>query len=669
MAEADAFIFAALKQSKWLEGSSESTSWTVSDLSSDEFIVLVLKFVARLQDVDGNKSLDPVVPAVTAPVGVAARHRVGSKLANTLKELGYAGECGYNHFLYPNEKETRNILSWLVGKLPRSEVGENENNDSKSDVLDTMGKLSNATGWQKNLVLDSEQLSNIFLSWKREKTLPMLPNQNVKGLKGFQRLPLQTSPLELPWSRLGKTTRNMFEGFPEGSVKITSLLEALSVAKRSNTILLREDDLEEEIESVGIEPNEKKDDGVLKGDGQVAGENGSFALQGAQNEDDDFAAIQPQSFVATALPDVPTSLDSSSSTGLFVTESLSVESTGFSNVDTSEREQKRGTEDLKGDKEQSIETLQKELHDTERRIAAMRKVLDHERGELHQVEQHIIEAQSTGQLMQKQLARQKQVVAMLPQAQSNIAKLEEICKTSAVKKDAIARQTEVAREPLLQEYAELKGQKSRRKARCRQLVREIKAFRTEMQELTSVIYSKLERMQALEKVQERQMEKLNKQKDMTRGPMTRNMYTSRIMDITKQVYKQRQDIAKILEDIKGLQKQLNAASEKLKRTEAVAEEKLYGAASKSKNAGSTKTEAYVECYRKFAQLRELFEELIAVITDLGKKENAARDLRNSISQLEARESSNHLDKVLADLDSVRKENGTLQNELRTRLSC
>ncbi|CAI5746823.1 unnamed protein product [Peronospora destructor] len=663
MAEVDAFIFAALKQSKWLEDSLDSDSWTVSDLTSDAFIVLVLKFLARLQDTDDSTTFTLSSLNATAPVGVASKHRVGSKLANILKELGYAGDCGYNHFLYPSEKETRNILSWLVGKLPRSEMGENDDGDSKNDVLNKIGDVVDAAGWQDS-VLDREKLSNIFSSWKREKTLHVLPNQNVKGLKGFQRLPLQTSPLELPWSRSENATHKLFEGFPRGSVKVTSLLEALAVAKRATCILLHEDDFfegEKEIEKVDIEPGERQ---VYSGwkNAESAREIGSFSLQETQNKDGEFAAIQPQSFLAAALPDVPISLEisSSESTGLFVGKGSSVELAGSSNIDTSKREQEITADQGEVNKEQSLEILQKQMDDAQCRIVEMRKVLDLERGALCEIEQHIIETQNMGQLVQKHVAKQKQLVAMLPQAKANIAKLEETCKTSAQKKHEIARQLEVAQGPLLKEYAELKCQKLSRKARCRQLVREIKAFRTEMLELTGIIHAKMESVQALENIQERRMDKLGKQKDFECGPMTRNMYTSRIMDITKQVHKQKQDIAKILYDIKGLQKQLSAASEKLKRTEAVAEEKLYGAASKSKNLGSTRAEDYVECYRKFAHLHEIFEELIMVVGDLGKKENAARDLHNWISQLEARESSDHLDKVLVDLDSVRKENGTLE---------
>ncbi|POM62040.1 hypothetical protein PHPALM_28850 [Phytophthora palmivora] len=625
--EADAFICSALQQNGWLEGHAEDSTWTVSDLSSDAFIVVMLKFLAQVQSADDSVAFTLPSADLTAPVGVAARHRVGSKLANILKELGYAGDCGYNHFLYPNEKETRNILSWLVGKLPRSKLEENEDEDSKLQILDTIDAA--------NTVLESKQLANIFSSWKQEKTSE-------------------------------KTTRMMFDGFPNDSITSTSLLEALAVEKRGTTMLLREGEFEEEVDMVALDIQGQIDDSLK----QAAS---SFLPQEAETEDDEFTAIQPQSFDASALPNVPLSLKTplSVSANAMNRESPFIGTVGSSSIEVtkvSEGNSDKEDHEHEQNEDQSHEKVQKHADDAERRITAMRKVLDHERGELHKVEQHLLETQSTGQEMQKQLARQKQLVAMLPQAQANMTKLEAICQKNAVKKTEIALQMESAREPLIKEYAELEVQKLSRKARCRQLVREIRAFRTEMVEITGIIHSKMESVRALEKVQERQMAKFGTKKDSEGGPMTRNMYTSRIMDIIKQVHKQKHDIAKILEDIKRLQKKLNITSEKLKRTEAVAEEKLYNAASKSKNSRSAKADAYVECYRKFAQVRELFEELISVVGDVGKKENAARDLQNWISQLEARDSSSQLDKVLADLESVRLENGTLQNELRARIA-
>ncbi|GMF38744.1 unnamed protein product [Phytophthora fragariaefolia] len=594
-----------------LETSEEAAPWTVAGLSSDALIALVLKFLARLQDEDDSTTF---------------------ALPSTLEE---------------------------------------HEEDGKTDVLARVGAGVDAAGRQDS-VLGNEQLGCIFSSWMRVKTLHVLPNQDIKGLKGFQRLPLQTSPLELPWTRPGKATRKLFENFSSGSGKATSLLEALAVAKRGTTVLLKEEDFEEEAETEGtlVELMRNEAQATLKRAGTSSGsaeESGFLAPLEAETEDDNFAAIQPKTFLASSPADAPLTIKPSNTavgTNTAIGEDSSTVSVGSSNI-SARKVDAKFIEQQQND-EQSLEEVQKQVDDTDRRIVAMRKVLDREHGELQQVERRVLETQTTGQELQKQLARQKQLVAMLPQAQANIAKLEAICQTNGEKKAELAQQMEIAREPLLKEYAELEGQKSSRKARCRLLIREIKAFRTEMQEITGIIHAKMESMQALEKIQERQLAKLGKKKDSEGGPMTRNMYTSRIMDIIKQVHKQKQDIAKILDDIKGLQKQLNTSSEKLKRTEAVAEEKLYSAASKSKSTSSTKADAYVECYRKFAQVRELFDELILVVSDVGNKENTARDLQNWISQLEARDNSSHLDKVLADLETIRLENGTLQHELRAR---
>jgi hypothetical protein len=45
----------------------------------------------------------------------------GLHLALDLQSLGYTAEIGYENFLYTNEKEVRELLIWLVGKLPKVE--------------------------------------------------------------------------------------------------------------------------------------------------------------------------------------------------------------------------------------------------------------------------------------------------------------------------------------------------------------------------------------------------------------------------------------------------------------------------------------------------------------------------------------------------------------------
>jgi molybdopterin converting factor small subunit len=145
---------------------------------------------------------------------------------------------------------------------------------------------------------------------------------------------------------------------------------------------------------------------------------------------------------------------------------------------------------------------------------------------------------------------------------------------------------------------------------------------------------------------------------------SRSSYTTRIMDIIKQVHKQKQEIRKIIQDIQVVQKQINFSSEKLKRSEAVADENLFRAAKKhEENSSKGSSSTYVESYRYFAEVREVFEELILIVADIGKKENAIRDLENWISHLKTRESGKNLARVINDLQVVRDENATLIKQL------
>lgn len=68
-----------------LDAAQETSSWTVAELSSDALIVVVLKFLGRLQAADDGAIFTLPSGDARAPVGVAERHRVGSQLANILK--------------------------------------------------------------------------------------------------------------------------------------------------------------------------------------------------------------------------------------------------------------------------------------------------------------------------------------------------------------------------------------------------------------------------------------------------------------------------------------------------------------------------------------------------------------------------------------------------------
>jgi hypothetical protein len=70
------------------------------------------------------------------PVNIASRHRICTTVAAKIKELGFLSDCGYNQLLYPVESQTRELLKWLVERIPRSEE------EGAEEVLGASGLLN-----------------------------------------------------------------------------------------------------------------------------------------------------------------------------------------------------------------------------------------------------------------------------------------------------------------------------------------------------------------------------------------------------------------------------------------------------------------------------------------------------------------------------------------------
>ena len=53
-----------------------------------------------------------------------ARFRACTNLSEAITNLGFAGELGFNHFLYPSEAECRKLVLFLVGEMPKMTSAE-----------------------------------------------------------------------------------------------------------------------------------------------------------------------------------------------------------------------------------------------------------------------------------------------------------------------------------------------------------------------------------------------------------------------------------------------------------------------------------------------------------------------------------------------------------------
>ena len=93
--------------------------------------------------------------------------------------------------------------------------------------------------------------------------------------------------------------------------------------------------------------------------------------------------------------------------------------------------------------------------------------------------------------------------------------------------------------------------------------------------------------------------------------INRAVYTYRILDIIKQVRKQKMEISRIIGDIRSLQHETNRVAETLRRTEMITDDHVFTAASKNKSKrGGGDSTAYVETYRLLTQIRQRFEDMV-----------------------------------------------------------
>ncbi len=72
----------------------------------------------------------------------------------------------------------------------------------------------------------------------------------------------------------------------------------------------------------------------------------------------------------------------------------------------------------------------------------------------------------------------------------------------------------------------------------------------------------------------------------------------------------------------------------------------------------------VDTYRRLKTLRTKFDELIETINKIGLQDRINRDLEIKIDQEQIRISSNNIERIKKDLDSVIDENNELVNQIK-----
>ncbi|KAG8385999.1 hypothetical protein BUALT_Bualt03G0103400 [Buddleja alternifolia] len=161
----------------------------------------------------------------------------------------------------------------------------------------------------------------------------------------------------------------------------------------------------------------------------------------------------------------------------------------------------------------------------------------------------------------------------------------------------------------------------------------------------------LETESVLAEIKRREEELCKLPSDLEKQPKLapRRSYIERVNEITKNSRKQDTDIQQILKDTRELQLESNTIQERLNRTYAIVDEKIFREAKKDP--------VVRQAYRLLTNIHESFEQITEKILTIDRTRREAADYETKLAFISAR--SLNMSKLQADLDVIRKENDPL----------
>lgn len=489
--------------------------------------------------------------SVQLPTNIASRHRICTNMASKVKDLGFTGDCGYNQLLYPVEAQTRQLMAWLVQKLPRSEEERAE------EVLGANALLN------KRII--SSLVSWRTAQWRLAQCASGTPLRNVYDRKGL--VTVSSNRISDPDVRRVYSTAAQAGHAVESSIFERHALQRLRQGVLENNL----GDMEAVARRANLVSSMVKDAlntarrGVGGGDGSRQADQLAMSLQdlvaSIGGEIDGSARAQGEGRFAHAsafAEETGGSVGGGGSLGAALNASLA----GLTAEDAEIRRQRLEAEE--SERQQELDELRNAAQVAQGNLDALERQQGNASSKIRQLDSELAALLNEGESLEKEIMIKRKTLEMLPSAAENIGKLQGICGGSAKRLMQLAQEWETHRRPLVDKLRGIKASKMQRRNKCRQMVDEMKARREEMAGMIQDLKDKQTRAQNL-------AEELNK----LPKNINRTLYTHRIMDIISSIGKQNRDIDKITNDIRDIQKTINQSTLSLQRADAVAEELIY----------------------------------------------------------------------------------------------
>uniref|UniRef100_H2Z6Y3 Coiled-coil domain-containing protein 22 n=1 Tax=Ciona savignyi TaxID=51511 RepID=H2Z6Y3_CIOSA len=559
------------------------------------------------------------------PPGMSARFRVGTSIANTCKSIGYQGDIGYQTFLYSAERDVRQIFMFLVEKLPRKE-GVKEDT-GKSNVLQRrIGQVLRekcSTMWMpfyckpliEGVPFRTQPLFIPKYSKGHRNSKSQGKRQNEKKYDYIHRQvehdELTPSLLELNCSQLIAASPTIGKTSKQGDMKTTKVTKEAFHWKDKSMVpanILSFLQLPDAI------PFDSSLDEVIQ---IVTG-------QSLKTNRSRFAHAKDLQF--TTVNDPTSSVDEASSSADVAKDQEELEEIRFQRE---EDEMNKMISDVVEDEEKYKEDL---------KMVEM---------SMKQIVVNTQELESTNEERIKQVKLKEKTLKLLPNAEENMEKLKAMVDASSQRLVELGKLWEEKRIPLVAEIRRLKQSKTETEFDAERKVEEIRLLRSRMKDVSEETKQK-----------DQLIKQLKTELDSVKRDISRQSYTRRILEIVASIHKQKQEIQRVIEDVKLVQKTMNKLKGRANRTFSAADEVIFRDAKQD--------EGSKQAYKYLVSLHDNCAALLKTVEETGLIMREIRDLEGQIDIEIGKNAEENLEKILKDYKEVKRENAEMIKKLKKK---
>jgi hypothetical protein len=628
MEEADNIILPILRE---IGSHIPSDITSIKQLDAEKLYAAVSAAV-NLINSSANNSSDVQYPA-SLPPAKAIRYRICSGLALRIKELGYASELGYESFLYPNELTSRRLLQFLVNKLPQT----SENQENQAENQQTSAVQHSSAGIQRR-IKDSikEFISKPY-------------NPLIHPFKKHFASPFNTNQVNFPTEQANSEAEKVY---------FAQFQPILSAQAPNNTQYVANLIKFNESQLLLSAENEKNLDATSNASTQRASALSALisnafrsAHRSVATDSILFSSLNPsngsQNIKINSAFNRKTEFEQEKDriNVNFAKESGEAAEKGQNDA---EQNKLREEEVLRLQRETQISSLQEEIDALMRESRAIELKLEQFTASSRQIDAELHALSASTAPLEDSYKVKKKTLDLLPEAQKNLAELGRLVQQSSAKLIELATEWENHRVPLIQKLRKAKEKQLERKETIGKKAELIRKMREEMKFMAQELREKDGALRSVEEEFKTLPKSINRQ-----------VYVRRIMDIMKNLDKQKEEISKILGDVRRVQKDINTVTESNKRSFSIADEIIFQHAKKNPSDFHM-----AKAYKLLVELRDGFAALIDTVNETGRIHNELREQIIQIDDLQQNNSAINIDRVSSDLNAIKKENKALQANIK-----